>query len=60
LLLHPLDVLESRLQNLLSLPQKRDEAGIAQANLAIAVAGSEFQTLRWPQITAAAREPLTA
>ena len=108
--LHPLDVLESRLQNLLSLPEKRDQAGIAQANLAIAVAGrfleqllgedanqralfdaieriaqiatnkrlssviveygfdllaivptskienSEFQTLRWPQITAAAQE----
>jgi hypothetical protein len=108
--LHPLDVLESRLQNLLSLPEKRDQAGVAQANLAIAVAGrfleqllgkdanqralfdaieriaqiatnkrlssvlvdygldllaiiptskienSGFQTLRWPQITAAARE----
>jgi len=108
--LHPLDVLESRLQNLLSLPEKRDQAGVAQANLAIAVAGRfleqliegdanqralfdaieriaqiatnkrlssvivdyeldllaivptskiedpEFQTLRWPQITAAARE----
>jgi hypothetical protein len=37
--LHPLDMLESRLQNLLSLPQKRDQAGIAQANLAIAVVG---------------------
>jgi hypothetical protein len=108
--LHPLDVLESRLQNLLSLPEKRDQAGVAQANLAISVAGrfleqllgedanqralfdaieriaqiatnkrlssvivdygldllaivpaskidnSEFQTLRWPQITAAAEE----
>jgi hypothetical protein len=108
--LHPLDVLESRLQNLLSLPEKRDETGVAQANLAIAIAGrfleqlfetdtgqralfdaieriaqiatnkrlssvivdysldllaivpvskignSEFRTLRWPQITAAARK----
>ncbi|HKT72265.1 MAG TPA: hypothetical protein VJQ47_05200 [Steroidobacteraceae bacterium] len=38
LVLHPLDVLESRLQNLLSLPQKRTVEGIAQARLAIEVA----------------------
>lgn len=98
------------MQNLLSLPEKRDQAGVAQANLAISVAGrfleqllgedanqralfdaieriaqiatnkrlsavivdygldllaivpaskidnSEFQTLRWPQITAAAED----
>ena len=36
--LHPLDVLESRLRNLLSLPSKRNAAGVAQARLAIAVA----------------------
>jgi hypothetical protein len=38
LVLHPLDVLESRLQNLLSLPEKRTIEGIAQARLAIAMA----------------------
>ncbi len=36
--LHPLDVLESRLQNLLSLPDKRTVEGVAQARLAIEVA----------------------
>jgi hypothetical protein len=36
--LHPLDVLESRLQNLLLIPRKRDAAGIAQAHLAVKVA----------------------
>jgi hypothetical protein len=35
--LHPLDVLESRLRNLQTLPSKRNPAGIAQAQLAIAV-----------------------
>jgi hypothetical protein len=35
--LHPLDVLESRLKNLAQLPSKRDSHGIAQAHLAIDV-----------------------
>ena len=35
--LHPLDVLESRLRNLDTLPDKRCAAGIAQAALAIAI-----------------------
>ena len=35
--LHPLDVLESRLKNLAELPSKRDPQGIAQAHLAIDV-----------------------
>jgi hypothetical protein len=33
--LHPLDVLDSRLRNLASLPSKRNSQGIAQAHLAI-------------------------
>jgi hypothetical protein len=36
--IHPIDVLDSRIQNLHSLPEKRTEAGIAQAGLAIEVA----------------------
>lgn len=36
--LHPLDVLESRLRNLAELPSKRNSHGIAQAHLAIEVA----------------------
>jgi hypothetical protein len=35
--IHPVDVLDSRIQNLHLLPEKRTEAGIAQARLAIAV-----------------------
>lgn len=35
LLLHPLDVLESRLRNLDSLPSKRNAVGVAQARLAV-------------------------
>jgi hypothetical protein len=35
--LHPLDVLESRLNNLAQLPSKRDPQGVAQAHLAIDV-----------------------
>jgi hypothetical protein len=35
--LHPLDVLESRLKNLAQLPSKRDSQGIAQAHLAVEV-----------------------
>lgn len=38
--LHPLDVLESRLQNLLLIPEKRHAAGIAQAHLAVRVANA--------------------
>lgn len=36
--IHPLDVLDSRIQNLHLLPEKRDAAGLAQAQLAIRVA----------------------
>lgn len=36
--MHPVDVLDSRIQNLHVLPEKRTEAGIAQAALAIEVA----------------------
>jgi len=36
--IHPLDVLDSRIQNLHLLPEKRTEAGIAQAHLAVGVA----------------------
>jgi hypothetical protein len=35
--LHPLDVLESRLRNLDALPVKRDATGVAQARLAVSV-----------------------
>ena len=38
--LHPLDVLESRLQNLLLIPEKRHAAGIAQAHLAVRIANA--------------------
>lgn len=38
-ILHPLDVLESRLRNLETLSSKRDAFGIAQAKLAVAVVG---------------------
>ncbi|HEY2634495.1 MAG TPA: hypothetical protein VGI51_07220 [Steroidobacteraceae bacterium] len=44
-ILHPLDVLESRLRNLDILPAKRNSVGIAQAALAIAVAGQFFNLL---------------
>lgn len=35
--LHPIDMLDSRIQNLHLLPAKRNEAGIAQAKLAVGV-----------------------
>jgi hypothetical protein len=41
--LHPLDVLESRLQNLAQLPIKRTSQGVAQANLALAVVRSYLE-----------------
>jgi hypothetical protein len=44
-ILHPLDVLESRLRNLQTLPPKRNTAGIAQAELGIAVVGKFLQSL---------------
>jgi hypothetical protein len=36
--IHPIDVLDSRIQNLHVLPEKRTDAGIAQGRLAVAVA----------------------
>jgi hypothetical protein len=36
--IHPIDVLDSRIQNLHALPEKRNRAGIAQATLAVDVA----------------------
>lgn len=38
--LHPLDVLASRLHNLAEIPEKRNEKGAAQAELAISIAGA--------------------
>jgi len=43
--LHPLDVLESRLRNLDILPSKQNATGVAQAELAIAVAGRFVDSL---------------
>jgi hypothetical protein len=43
--LHPLDVLESRLQNLLLIPEKRGAVGIAQAQLAVRIANRFFNRL---------------
>ncbi|HTW23619.1 MAG TPA: hypothetical protein VMD78_08470 [Candidatus Baltobacteraceae bacterium] len=36
--IHPVDVLDSRIQNLHLLPEKRNDAGVAQARLALGVA----------------------
>jgi len=38
--LHPLDVLASRLHNLAEIPEKRNDQGVAQAELAISIAGA--------------------
>jgi hypothetical protein len=43
--LHPLDVLESRLRNILILPAQQTAARVAQASLAIAVTGSYLRSL---------------
>lgn len=45
LVLHPLDVLASRLHNLAALPSKRNSQGIAQARLAIDVVRSFLEQL---------------
>lgn len=45
LVLHPLDVLDSRLKNIAVLPTKRDEHGIAQAHLSIEVAGAYLRQI---------------
>lgn len=41
--IHPIDVLDSRIQNLHLLPEKRTDAGIAQARLAVDVARAFIQ-----------------
>jgi hypothetical protein len=43
--LHPLDVLESRLRNLMILPPKQNAAGVAQAKLAITITLSFFKSM---------------
>lgn len=43
--LHPLDVLESRLKNLAALPSKRNGQGIAQAHLAIDITRAYLEQL---------------
>jgi len=44
-ILHPLDVLESRLRNLQTLPSKQNPVGVAQANLAIEVVRAFIEEL---------------
>src|ERR1700730_19281635 len=41
--IHPIDVLDSRIQNLHLLPEKRNAAGISQAQLAVGVARAFIQ-----------------
>jgi hypothetical protein len=41
--MHPIDVLDSRIQNLHLLPEKRNAAGVAQAGLAVSVARAYIQ-----------------
>jgi hypothetical protein len=43
--LHPLDVLESRLRNLDSLPAKRNDVGVSQARLGIRIVRAFIETL---------------
>ncbi len=43
--LHPLDVIASRLYNLAEIPGKRDDKGVAQAELAISIAGAFLRDL---------------
>ena len=45
LVMHPLDVLQSRVENLAQIPDKRTEEGIDQARLAIAVAKSYIKAI---------------
>lgn len=42
-IMHPIDVLDSRIQNLLLIPRKRNELGIAQAQLAVLVVRAFIQ-----------------
>ena len=44
-ILHPVDVLTSRLKNLQHLPEKQNEVGVAQAHLAIKIASAFLGTL---------------
>jgi hypothetical protein len=44
-ILHPVDVLTSRLKNLQHLPEKQNEVGVAQAHLAIKIASAFLRTL---------------
>ena len=47
--IHPIDVLDSRIQNLHLLPEKRTDAGIAQARLAVDVVRALTPLVIWPQ-----------
>jgi len=44
-ILHPVDVLSSRLKNLQHLPEKQNEVGVAQAHLAIKISSAFLGTL---------------
>jgi hypothetical protein len=44
--IHPIDELDSRIQNLHMLPEKRTDAGIAQARLAVDVARAFIRRMR--------------
>jgi hypothetical protein len=47
-ILHPIDVLTSRLKNLQLLPEKQNEIGVAQAHLAIKTTSAFLETLLAP------------
>src|ERR1700735_1925778 len=47
--IHPIDVLDSRIQNLHLLPEKRTDAGIAQARLAVEVVRAFIRAEGGPQ-----------